>query len=214
MDQADREFLIDAQKHDVCNWLQHTDPSPNHNRACKLYEEGTGSWVLRSPGWSDWIGLRKRCLWIHGIPGAGKTVLVSHLIEEIKRVCDKWPDQRGIWVYFFCYHTRNQDEAAPFLCWIISQLCRKARKIPSKVDDMYKTRNEPTLSELLDSLEAVLDFFGTVFITIDAVDESQPREDLLKILNNLVSDPRFCKIQLLVTSREYLDIKRIMAEIS
>ena len=164
--------------------------------------------------WIDWIGLRKRCLWIHGIPGAGKTVLASYLIEELKQLCNKRSNQSVALVYFYCYHAHNQDEAIPFLRWVVSQLCRKARKIHRDLYDMYDGRHEPTSAELLTSLEAFLAYFDTVFIAIDAIDESQPWGDLLKILDDLTTDVRFGKIQLLATSREYPDIERTMTKIS
>jgi hypothetical protein len=65
---------------------------------------------------------------------------------------------------------------------------------------------------LLDILESVLKSCGLVYIVIDALDESMPRHDLLKVVRDLATDPRFSKIQLLATSREYLDIERIMED--
>src|SRR4051812_39802977 len=75
-------------------------------------------------------------------------------------------------------------------------------------------RRDPRLPKLLDALATILDEFETIYVIVDAVDESKPRDDLLKTLRDLVTDPRFGKIQLLVTSREYLDIESVMEEIS
>jgi hypothetical protein len=41
-----------------------------------------------------------------------------------------------------------------------------------------------------------------------------PRDDLLKVLWDLATDARFKMIQVLATSRQYLDIEKIMLEIS
>ncbi|MCJ1452480.1 hypothetical protein MMC28_002823 [Mycoblastus sanguinarius] len=49
---------------------------------------------------------------------------------------------------------------------------------------------------------------------VDAIDESNPREDLLKVFQDLVTDSRFEKVQLLASSRDYIDIERVMGEIS
>jgi hypothetical protein len=132
----------------------------------------------------------------------------------MKQVCNKRSNQRVALVYFYCYHAHNQDEAVPFLRWVVSQLCRKTGKTHRELYNMYDFRHEPTLAELLTSLEAVLAYFDTVFIAIDAIDESQPWGDLLKILDDLTTDVRFGKIQLLATSREYPDIERTMTKIS
>ncbi|KAK5241369.1 hypothetical protein LTS06_012121, partial [Exophiala xenobiotica] len=75
-------------KQKVYEWYQDTSPSSFHNAAKRLYENKTGDWVSRSSDWDDWINTRIRSLWIHGIPGAGKTVLAAHIIETILRICE------------------------------------------------------------------------------------------------------------------------------
>jgi hypothetical protein len=171
--------------------------------------------MLRSPEWNNWIECKNRCLWIHGIPGAGKTVLASYLIEEIKRHCKALLEKKCTHIYYYCYFGHNQDEAAPFLRWVINRLCRESDAMPSRVYDMFKHGGTPSLVDFMDALELMLSAsFDTVYITIDAIDESMPRADLLKLLRDLATDARFKKIQLLTTSRQYLDIERVMEEVS
>lgn len=171
--------------------------------------------MLRSPEWKNWIEGKSRCLWIHGIPGAGKTVLTSYLIEELKRHCEASSEKKCTHVYYYCYFGHNQDEAAPFLRWVIERLCRQSEVMLSCVYDIFRHGGTPSLTDLLGALEPILsDIFDTVYITIDATDESMPRADLLKVLRDLATDARFAKIQLLATSREYLDIERVMEEVS
>ena len=86
--------------------------------------------------------------------------------------------------------------------------------IPDSVYKMYKYGGEPSLVELLKALEEVSKKFEFVYVIIDAVDESNPREDLLKVFRDLVTDLRFAKIQLLASSREYIDIERVMEDFS
>jgi hypothetical protein len=199
----------------VFKWLEVTDPSPLHHRACKQHERGTGNWMLRAPEWSDWVECKNRCLWIHGIPGAGKTVLASYLIGEIEAHCKTLTRKRYAHTYYYCYFGHNQDEATPFLRWLINQLCRKSNEVPNQLYDMFKHGGTPSLIDLMEALALILcTSFDTVYITIDAIDESSSRVDLLKLLRDLATDARFEKIQLLARSREYLDIERAMEEIS
>lgn len=170
--------------------------------------------MLRSPEWANWLAAERRCLWIHGIPGAGKTVLMSYLIEQIKRHCGQSQKEQVAYVYYYFYYGHNQDEAVPFLRWLLNQLCRQADFIPDNVYKMYKYGGEPSIKELLEALEDVLDNFKITYVIVDAIDESNPRENLLKVLRNLVTDPRFKKLQLLASSREYIDIERVMEEFS
>ena len=204
----------DSQKREICDWFQKTNPSPNHNDAKDLYVGGTGDWVLRSLEWTDWLSLRTRAVWMYGIPGAGKTVLAAHLIEEIDKICNQATDRKLACVYFYCYHGHNQDEALPFLRWLISQLFRKANKIPDSAYTIFKEGREPDIPLLLSVLAETLQYYEIVFVMVDALDESRPRENILNLLHDFITDNRFSNIQLFATSREYTDIRRAMSNIS
>ncbi|KAF2499968.1 hypothetical protein BU16DRAFT_522834 [Lophium mytilinum] len=207
-------ILTESQRNEIYQWLSTTDPSPLHHRAMDQYEPQTGDWMLRSPEWRDWIDGKNRCLWIHGIPGAGKTVLVSHLIENVKYLCQNRRTKRCTYAYYYCYFGHNQDEAAPFLRWALNRLCREAETIPAAIYNIVRKGEQPSVVDLLNALESVLDEFDMVYLFLDAIDESMPRKDLLKVLRDLSTDSRFEKIQLLATSRQYLDIEETMQDIS
>ncbi|KAH6972969.1 hypothetical protein BKA56DRAFT_492630 [Ilyonectria sp. MPI-CAGE-AT-0026] len=205
--------LTEFQRHEVYKWLNDINPSPIHHRACSQYESGTGDWVLRSDDWKSWISGQNRSLWIHGIPGAGKTILTSHLVESIQTQCDT-SGSKSAYVYYYCYFGHNTDEASPFLKWTISQLCRKADVVPTSLYKLYKRGEGLSLANLLSVLEAILQEFDCVYVILDAIDESTPRTDLLQVLQNLITDLRFSKIRTLATSREYIDIEEMMEGIS
>jgi len=171
---------------------------------------------LRSPEWADWINARGRCLWIHGIPGAGKTILMSHLVEHINEYCQSQSQSQSTkaHAYYYCYFGHSQDEAAHFLGSLLNQLCRQSGLVTPEIYKMYKAGSEPNLSELLTALEGMLAHFDTVYVVVDALDESLPRENLLEVLRDLVTDVRFQKIQVLASSREYIDIELILEAIS
>jgi hypothetical protein len=211
-----RSMLTEEQRHRVYNWLTSTDPSPIHNRSRKLYEDRTGSWILRSQDWIDWLASRVRCLWVHGIPGSGKTILASWLIENVQGHCKRVSTKElpCVSAYYYCYFGHHQDEAAPFLRWVITQLSRQADVISTVTHDLYKRGWEPSILELLDALEQILQVFSSVYIVIDAVDESDPRDELLEVIESLVNEQRFSNVQTIVTSREYIDIERTMGKMS
>ncbi|KAF7542440.1 hypothetical protein G7Z17_g11566 [Cylindrodendrum hubeiense] len=207
--------LTESQRFEVYKWLRATDPSSLHHRACDQYESGTGDWMLRSDEWKSLTENNNRCVWIHGVPGAGKTILASHLIQGVKSLCeDRATTQKCAYVYYYCYFGHNQNEAAPFLKWILGQLCRQVDKIPPHLHNLYKHGGEPSLVDLLRSLEAIVEEFDSVYLVVDAVDESRERADLLKVLRDLVTDVTFQKVRVIVTSREYLDIEKVMDGIS
>lgn len=202
----------ESQQREIYRWLEKKDPSPLHNRAWKLHEQETSSWMLRSPEWNEWLAGNLRCLWVHGIPGAGKTILASYLVEQLKSHCKH--KKRIAFSYYYCYFGHNQDEASPFLSWTISQLCRQAQFVPDLVHELFRQGGQPSLTELLLALEASLQKFDVAYVVLDAADESKPREDLLRVLRDLASDARFSKIRCLVTSRKYIDIEQALEPIS
>jgi len=169
--------------------------------------------VFRTPDWDAWINTRVRALWIHGIPGAGKTILAAHIIEGTLRICEA-NDKRTTCVYYYCYHGHNQDESVPLLRWLVSQLLREADTVPTLAWKAYTRTIVPNTTLLLDILHAILESFDLGYVAIDALDESQHRHNLLSVFNVLVTDSRFRKIQLLATSREYADIELKMDGVS
>lgn len=139
---------------------------------------------------------------------------MSYLIEQIGKFCAQSPHSKSIYVYYYCYFAHNQDETEPFLKWVISRLCREAGHIPTYVYNLSKHGAEPSLPALLEAVAQILVSFETVYIAVDALDESRSRDDLLQILRSLVTDQRFKGLQLVTSSREYIDIERTMSSLS
>jgi len=152
-------------------------------------------------------------LWIHGIPGAGKTVLASFAVEQLKLLCEGLTNQK-MYAYYYCHYSNNQDESLPLLSWVVSQVCRQLRWAPSQLKQLYDRGCELTLSELERVLELALGRLESLFIIIDAVDESTPRDQLVRLLATITLDSRFEKVRILATSRKYWDIERFFSGIS
>ena len=93
--------------------------------------------MLRSSDWTFWLQAKQRSLWIHGVPGAGKTVLMSYPITEVKQHYDQMQDRKAACVYYYCHYGHDQDEVVLLLRWLVNQLCRKANVVPGSVYKMY-----------------------------------------------------------------------------
>ena len=206
-----QNVLTEKQRRDIYACLEYTDPSPLHHRAQESYEPGTCEWFPQYPDWTKWLVGTCHCLWLHGIPGAGKTVLISYFIDRTtKHIQAQVHPKRLALAYYYCYFGHKQCEASPFLKWILNRLCRQADYIPPSVQLMYSYGGEPSLADLLTGIQDILSEFEKVFIILDAIDESEQRSKLLKVLRDLSTDTRFAKIQLLTSSREYVDIEEVM----
>jgi hypothetical protein len=171
--------LADHERSRIIRDLITVDPSHNHHEACHLPDESTSDWICRSEEWGDWINGNLRLWWIDGIPGAGKTVLVSHMIERVRLVSQQTPNFPGEvgWVYYYCYHARTHiSENEPFLRWVISTLSRQAHFVPQTVVDNSHDISPKVLWNAFVTLAAR---FEKVLITIDALDECKDRREFL-----------------------------------
>lgn len=200
----------------MLRWLEKVDPSKNHNRAAETRHDNTGEWLTGGEEWKRWINggpdPKSQFLWIYGIPGAGKTFLACSMIKKVAaHVKDHGKIQGSAYAYYYCYHGRKsdeKDEAVNMLRSVISQLCAASRSIPVILNEAFNSGHEPTVSDLLDCLEAALAHFATAYVVVDAVDESDPRPKLIEVLSRLASDKRFARLRLAATSRDYLEIRK------
>ncbi|KAK4150472.1 hypothetical protein C8A00DRAFT_36938 [Chaetomidium leptoderma] len=131
--------LDQAERGEVFKWLEKVNPSTNHNHAGETRERETGQWLTRSDEWNRLIGggPRSRFLWLHGTPGAGKTVLAYNMVEQVRSMT-KADKKQGL-AYYYCYHGRNRDETVPFLTWILCRLCRASEYIPVILTDLFRS---------------------------------------------------------------------------
>lgn len=204
-----------------------------HRQKQALREKGTCDWLANSLAWNDWCrggsANNARFLWIHGLPGAGKTVLASFAIDH---VISKY-QHKGV-SYYYCSHERQKQghtssqEACSFLRWVIRDLIAQVSRpktrtaksqatMPKKLEDLY-ANHDLNVQSLLECLLAVTQYVAKEFeqqvcIVVDAVDESPaPRDALLGILTTIGADPEWQHVSLCFTSRKEVDISRaIMA---
>ncbi|KAH6672655.1 hypothetical protein F5X68DRAFT_246927, partial [Plectosphaerella plurivora] len=151
-------------------------------------------------------------LWLHGLPGSGKTVLASFAIEHLKKVRREKPG--SCLAYYYCHYSHGEDEALPMLAWLVSQACRQLHWVPPELRDLFDQGHDPQVHELQNVLAVLLERLETLVIVIDAVDESSPRDELLYLVSALVLDKRFAKVRVLATSREYFEIQRVFGGLS
>lgn len=166
--------------------------------------------------WKDWLrggspcpGGHRRFLWVHGLPGSGKTILASRLNDEVALHCGA----KGC-SYYYCLYEHNRDETETFLRHAIRDFCiQLGCFIPPKLHDMWKYK-KLHVDDLQECLRIVtLEFLARAgkraYIIVDAVDESKsPRKAFLQVLVTIGTNPAFNHVSLLMTSREEPDIKQ------
>ncbi|KAF8537798.1 hypothetical protein BDD12DRAFT_743932, partial [Trichophaea hybrida] len=67
---------------------------------------GAGSWLFEKQIFQKWEASMSSRLWMHGIPGSGKTILASSIIERQEKAIQQ--GYRCGFAYFYCQYNREE----------------------------------------------------------------------------------------------------------
>lgn len=202
----------------VRDWISGIRVTRFHERAYQTHLEsiGTGSWILEDDRLQHWLYEdlpRKPMLWMHGIPGAGKTILASVIVETCKHV----PDSST--VYFYCQHDDDRTcTSIGILQGLLSQAIDQRPDLTPYFDEQRQHGGGPVLElERLARrlMEVVCHGSNRRYIVIDGLDEctSYNRSQVLSFFADLMQDVDSKapgKNRLLVVSQNEPDIKRAL----
>jgi hypothetical protein len=198
----------------ICAWLSPPDPSSNYNKAHKQRQAETGLWLLDSAKFKEWKAAPASRLWLHGIPGCGKTILSSTIIEYLLQHCDNGPSMATAYFYFDFRDTQKQDPEL-MLCSLLCQLLQGCVTTVERVDALLLScgngRRKPSQNALLDTIAQVIQRFDQVHIVLDALDECAERTELLDVLETLAGWQQE-NLHILMTSRKERDIESSLEE--
>jgi hypothetical protein len=207
-----REFKLSHEQNKIIQWLQYTDPSTNHNAACERREPLTGNWLLQSDDFTKWKREPKQLLWLHGIPGCGKTILSSTVVEHIETICNENSQCQYIF-YYFDFSDSKKQEVAGLLRSLLAQLASRDLKTLKEIERLYNQnscgKQQPDKKSLLSILLSVLRSPLRTYLIIDALDECSQRGEMLRVLSDIY---RQCseEVNVLVTSRKERDIELVL----
>jgi hypothetical protein len=61
------------EREKVLDWLHCAAPTVKHLASRRLHQPGSNHWIIESKNFKEWRDNPGQTLWLHGIPGAGKT---------------------------------------------------------------------------------------------------------------------------------------------
>src|SRR6185437_11037995 len=94
-------------KDKILEWLTPVDYGPQQSDYLRRRQPGTGKWLLDSAEYQTWLNTNQKTLFCPGIPGAGKTILTSIIVEELTT---RFRNDKSIGIIYLYCNFRRQDE--------------------------------------------------------------------------------------------------------
>nr|XP_036576344.1 ankyrin repeat protein [Colletotrichum truncatum]KAF6783069.1 ankyrin repeat protein [Colletotrichum truncatum] len=204
---------------EILNWISKEPYEQHHKLTRSEVLNGTGKWLLEDPTFLQWKNESvSSVLWLHGIPGSGKSKLTSLVVEDSQQAFQS--SQSTALAYFYC--SRNpaepgRSDPASIAASIARQLAipqlggellDAAVKEYTNAEDKAFASRSLTLVESQDLILRLLKSYKDhkIMLVIDALDECKEatRQNLLGLLNTLLEAP--CLLKIFVSSRDDQDI--------
>jgi hypothetical protein len=189
----------------IQSWLSPPEHSANYNKARQQRHPDSGLWFLGSDDFAKWKTRRNSFLWLNGIPGCGKTILSSTIIEHL----DTMPSSHPLLYFYFDFKDTSKQELDSMIRSLINQLYYKCVDTQKHLDLLFSSCNnrlcKPTCESLCEVLLQMIEQAKEVWIVLDALDEcytrkGPPTKGLLLWIKNLLQLEQ-TNVHLLVTSR-------------
>lgn len=180
-------------------------------------QRGTGTWLFDLPEMTQWLESPNDALWIYGIPGAGKTMLSTLVVDDV--LTRKRSESVGTAYFYVRHDDRDSHKSKTVLGSLVAQLARQNSSVLVEVMDLYAQHvnqgslpTDPEENELSEKLTDLSNHFVNTYILIDELDEcgstlDPDRKHLIAVVAGL-HRARGSPLRTLVFSRDELDISR------
>ncbi|KAI1334222.1 hypothetical protein F5Y15DRAFT_297117 [Xylariaceae sp. FL0016] len=164
----------DGECRKILDWLTPADYAAQQADYIGRREPGTGEWLLQSSEYRTWVATKGSTRFCPGIPGAGKTIQASVVIQDL---LTEFKDDGDVAVgYIYCNFGRREDQQViHIISSLLKQLAQSRLELPKVLRDLYeshdKTKTRPSTEEIYKALQETASLYSRVFIVIDALDE-------------------------------------------
>jgi hypothetical protein len=181
--EKDEQQRSKNMEQEVRTWLTaaEADQEDSFHEFADKREPQTCDWILDDQRVYSWIeeGEDKAFLWLTGIPGSGKSVLSSMLLQHLKMRKDITT------LYFFCGPRQFEGGVCTVLKTITVQMLQQNPDMTPQVHQTYyqKMRTE-SIHQMKKMLAELLSDVPYTRVIIDGVDELDPRlqQDILRAI--------------------------------
>lgn len=214
--EAETRIAINKERQEILNSFAKVDSRSNHDMSRKLRSPGTGLWLTESQEFRQWMSTKNAKLWFYGIPGCGKTVLASCVIEEALRISS--PSTAV--AYFYCdYKDSATQDLSNILGSLAQQFAKQDEESFTKLRKFYETHNpEHQLSFKYDSealwslVRAVTLVFDCAMIIVDGLDECGTKAPSVVDSLTTLNEGENTTIKTIFLSRDEIQIRELLED--
>jgi len=195
----------DQERRAIIDWLTPIDYASQQSDFISRRQEGTGMWLLNSDEFQEWLGQSKKTLFCPGIPGAGKTMMTSIVVDFLNVKFEKDP---GVAIaYTYCnYQLQQTQRPEDLLSSLLKQLVQEQPALRIDVKDLCERHmtkgTRPSFDEIVKVFRSTVQLYSRVFIIIDALDEYHvSSEGQNRLLSELFNLQVIAQVNLFATSR-------------
>jgi ankyrin repeat protein len=189
----------------ILDWLPSIDYAAQQSDFVSRRQEGTGQWLLESVEFQAWVKSDQQVLFCPGIPGAGKTILTSIVVDYLYT---KFQEDMDIGIaYLYCdFRQQDRQKVERLLASLLKQLAQGLPYLPESVKSLYDShkdkRTQPTFNEISGALQSVSALYSRIFIAIDALDECQASDGCrTRLLTEIFAFQEKSRTNIFTTSR-------------
>lgn len=169
--------------------------------------ENSGRWFFESDQYFDWENFTKPnlVLWCPGLPGAGKTVMASLVIDRLRTwAAVPWVLHKNSVCWLYLGHTESKGRPGALLRALLRHLVCQSENMPYCVEILHKhleAGTSPTDLSVLDCIVEVCQGKENIFLVIDAMDEYPEAQRTLLIEYLQDMRRKLPALRILITSR-------------
>jgi Cdc6-like AAA superfamily ATPase len=177
-------------------------------------QEGTGEWLIKSDEFQQWLKQNGQTLFCPGIPGAGKTIITSVIIQHL---CNMFRHDSTIGIaYLYCnFRQQNEQHVIDLILNLLKQLIQRQPTMPQSVRKLYyehkRERTRPSINEVLTVLHSITSTYSRIFFIVDALDECSGKSRK-KFLSEIFNLQTIARANLFVTSRFLQEVEKEFKE--
>ncbi|KAF7891829.1 hypothetical protein EAF00_008131 [Botryotinia globosa] len=217
-----QRLAADERLRKKLNLLGTIDVMKCQNSNIRLRQPGTGVWFTESKDFKDWASTDNSKLWIHGIPGAGKTILMqvksilrASVIREIEQTQDP---SHGLAMFYCDYKDTQTHDPRTILGALARQLILQHEHAFSQLEAFCEkhhmtesTQGSATTDDLCEFIVELSRNFSTTNIVVDGLDEiAEDRAEVTRLLKSLNKPSG--TIKTLLASRNEVDIRIVLED--